>query len=58
MANNTLKYLRLEPELRENMREKWNQPVIWPSLVTILLIFICIIPAVLLYRRHERQAAL
>lgn len=58
MANNTLKYLKLDPALREEMREKWNQPVIWPSLVIIILLFACIIPAVIVYRRHEMQAAL
>ncbi len=30
MANNTLKYRRVDPELRERQREAWNQPVLWP----------------------------
>ena len=58
MANNTLKYLRLDPELREIKREKWNKPVVWPLLIFILFLIVSIIPAVIVYRRHERQAAL
>ena len=58
MANNTLKYLRLDPELREIKREKWNKPVAWPLLIFILLLIASIIPAVIAYRKHERQAAL
>ena len=30
MANNSLKYQRIDPQLREAMRAKWNQPVLWP----------------------------
>lgn len=58
MANNTLKYLSLDTRLREIKREEWNQPVVWPILVFILLLIASIIPAVLVYRQHERQAAL
>ncbi len=30
MANNTLKYRRLDPELRQRLRAAWNPPVLWP----------------------------
>jgi len=30
MATNNLKYLRVDAAKRDAMREKWNQPVIWP----------------------------
>lgn len=58
MANNTIKYLRLDPELRKKMRTKWNQPIVWPIILIALIFIISIIPAIVVYRRHERQAAL
>ena len=58
MANNTLKYKRIEPDVRQQKREQWNQPVIWPILVIILLLLLLVVPAVLAYRQHERSRAL
>jgi ABC-type transport system substrate-binding protein len=58
MANNTLKYKRIDPDLRFEMRKKWNQPVLWPVLLLSVLLIISIIPAWLSYKRRERSAAL
>ena len=30
MANNKIKYWRVDPQLRDRLRRKWNQPVRWP----------------------------
>ncbi|NIR29290.1 MAG: ABC transporter substrate-binding protein [Gammaproteobacteria bacterium] len=58
MANNTLKYIRIEPVLRAEQRAQWNQPVIWP-LVLVLGVFLAgLVPAAVTYRRRERAAAL
>lgn len=57
MANNILKYHRVTPSLREQLRAKWNQPTIW-SLVTLLFLFIlAMLPAILIYRRKKHQQA-
>ena len=32
MANNTLKYRRIDPALRSSMQAQWNRPVRWPLL--------------------------
>ena len=57
MANNTLKYRRIEPALREQQREAWNHPVVWPLGLIILMLMASVIPAVIGYRRHENQRA-
>jgi ABC-type transport system substrate-binding protein len=57
MANNTLKYKRVDPELRARLREKWNKPVLWPLFVIGLVLAMTIVPAVYFYRRHERSTA-
>jgi ABC-type transport system substrate-binding protein len=42
MARNTLKYLRVNPQLRDDFRQKNNQVVWWP-LIVLGLIFIAIV---------------
>lgn len=54
MANNSLKYQRIDPQLRETMRAKWNSPVVWPLLAALAAFALILIPAVLSYRRRER----
>jgi len=55
MANNGLKYRRIDPQLREQKRQAWNQPVVWPLGVLGLLLVLAMLPAVIAYRRHENQ---
>ena len=56
MANNSLKYRRLDPILREQQRAAWNKPVLWPLLLALLLLGAVLIPAIITYRRRENQA--
>ncbi|MGH8679402.1 MAG: ABC transporter substrate-binding protein, partial [Burkholderiales bacterium] len=35
MANNRMKYQRIDPRLREQMRGEWNHPVVWPLVALI-----------------------
>lgn len=57
MANNTLKYRRLDTTMRQQSQQQWNQPLIWPVLLLILLILIMVMPAVMVYKhkKHKRQ---
>lgn len=56
MANNTLKYVRVDPEVREQMRTEWNRPVLWPLWGGVLLMLGLIIPAWRGIRRKEKGA--
>ena len=57
MANNNLKYQRLDPPAREEMRRAWNEPRIGPVVLIALVLLASIIPAVLTFRRRERATA-
>jgi len=57
MANNTLKYVRVDPELRARKRVKWNDPVVWPVYTIAILILLALLPGVLTVRRKERATA-
>ncbi|MHB8622989.1 MAG: ABC transporter substrate-binding protein [Sulfuricaulis sp.] len=55
MANNTLKYLRLDTRQRAKLRHTWNRPVIWPIVVGLIGLVVSAMPAVVTYRRRERK---
>ena len=52
MANNTIKYLRIDPKLRRRRQVEWNQPVLWPVGVTAALLVLGSLPALVIYRRR------
>ncbi len=57
MANNTLKYKRVDPELRAQKRVEWNAPVTWPVWLMLAILLLGTAPAFVIYRRHEKRAA-
>lgn len=52
MANNRLKYLRIDSEERKAKQREWNRPVFWPLGVLLVLMIFLVLPAVLAYRRR------
>jgi ABC-type oligopeptide transport system substrate-binding subunit len=58
MANNTTKYINIDPALRQQYQAKWNKPVYWPLVLILLICAVLILPAYLIYRRIERSTAL
>jgi ABC-type transport system substrate-binding protein len=57
MANNTLKYVAVDPDLRRQRQEEWNRPRLWPVALLIAVLGGAVVPAVVLHRRRERSAA-
>ena len=56
IARNGLKYQRIDAALRERLRNEWNQPVIWPIALGLVLLAALSAPAYFSYRRRERAA--
>ncbi|WP_197548432.1 ABC transporter substrate-binding protein [Sulfurovum sp. ST-21] len=52
MANNTLKYRRIDAQLRVKKQQEWNQPVRMPI---ILLLLGVLLSAVLLYKAYRKR---
>lgn len=52
MANNRLKYTRIDAKSRLQKREDWNQAVFWPLLVASCLFVLLLIPAVNAFKRR------
>jgi ABC-type transport system substrate-binding protein len=58
MGNNSIKYQRIDPQLRERLREAWNRPIVVPILIGIAVLVLAILPAFILYRRRQRSGGL
>jgi len=57
MANNTLKYRRLDTSLRQDFQQQWNRPLVWPLVLVILLLLVMVMPAIMVYKhkKHKKQ---
>ena len=55
IGKNTLKYKKLDAELREGRRRAWNQPIWWPVALVLLLLIAGAIPAVFTIRKREKE---
>ncbi len=53
LANNTIKYRRIEVEYRVEKQALWNQPVIWPFMVVGALVLFSIYPLLQAYRQRQ-----
>ena len=58
MAYNTLKYYRIDPALRDQKRDEWNKPILWPIGAGITLLIIILLPAWITYRHKQQQQSI
>ena len=54
MANNTLKYKRINPTLRAKKQEEWNQPVVMPLILFVLFMVLMSYPLYRAYQNRQR----
>jgi len=53
LANNTIKYKRIDAEQRYAKQNQWNQPVVWPLLILVLVLLGSVYPLVRAYRARQ-----
>lgn len=58
MANNTMKYKRVDAQQRAQARQQWNSPIVWPLYALLLLLLLLIVPAVRGFYQRERATGL
>ena len=56
IANNTLKYQQIDPQLRATLREKWNKPILWPLWIFLGFLILIFIPLIVTYWRRENKS--
>ncbi|KOR30512.1 peptide ABC transporter substrate-binding protein [Achromatium sp. WMS2] len=57
LANNTLKYRRIDPKLRAEKRQEWNQPITWPLWLIGIISVLIAITALINYQESEQRTA-
>ena len=55
MANNTLKYTRIEGAIRARKRGQWNKPVFLPLFIGIVMIALLFFPAIYAYKKRLKR---
>ena len=53
LANNTTKYKRIDMEERYQKQQQWNNPVIWPLILVLLVLLISIWPLSNAYKKRQ-----
>ena len=54
MSSNTTKFLRVAPKQRVAAQSSWNQPIVWPVVLLVLLLCAGAVPAALQIYRQEK----
>jgi len=54
---NTLKYMSIDVPLRNQLREQWNQVILWPMMLFLLAIIVFILPFGVVYYRRQHLPA-
>lgn len=55
IANNTLKYMDIDPPLRAKMHLQWNRPIIWPLGMMLVMVLVGLVPVIIYYIRKQRR---
>ncbi len=58
IGGGTLKYKRIDPELRETQREAWNRPILWPVVAFFAVLFLTALPAAVAAWSRQRRSDL
>ncbi len=56
IGGNTLKYKRIDPELRGELRREWNRPIVWPIAVFFGVLLLTALPAAYTFWSRQRRA--
>jgi oligopeptide transport system substrate-binding protein len=56
MSYNIIKYQRIKPLLRNQLRKSWNQRILWPLFLVILIMLLLSLPVLVRYRQKEKKS--
>ncbi|MGC9385779.1 MAG: ABC transporter substrate-binding protein [Hydrogenovibrio sp.] len=54
LANNTLKYKRLDAKVRAQKQAEWNAPVLWPLWLLLILLVLAVLPLRRAYVKRQQ----
>jgi oligopeptide transport system substrate-binding protein len=56
IANNTLKYVNLDAQRRDQLIKQWNKPRVWPIVLILGMFLLLLLPVFISFVRRERSA--
>ncbi len=57
VQNNTLKYVKIDPELRAKLRQQWNKPLLLPLVLILCVLILISVPALVAYSASQNKPA-
>ncbi len=57
ISNNNVKYFKIDANLREHKRRQWNESILWPIGIMLIMLILSFIPAIKAFYRHEKSTA-
>ncbi len=57
VSNNSLKYFKIDADLRAKKQREWNEPILWPAVLVCIVMIVGLIPAIMTYLRYESRTA-
>lgn len=54
VAQNNVKYVAIDIDMRNQLRAQWNQAILWPAFLLMFLLLIFILPFWMVYRQSQR----
>lgn len=58
ISTSALKYIAIDVAKRNELRQLWNQPVLWPIGLLLLFFLLSLLPLLVAYYRKEKQKAM
>lgn len=55
ISQNVLKYMAIDVSLRNQLRHQWNQAVVWPAVLMLLLLALFVVLLFYVYNQRQRQ---
>ncbi len=57
IATNSLKYVAIDVQLRQHLRQQWNRPIWWPLWLLLGLMLCLLLPIIYYFRQKNRRLA-
>ena len=54
ISSATLKYVRIDPDLRQHKQQAWNQPKLLPLITSLILITLLVLAAITAYQKRQQ----
>ncbi|HRE31990.1 MAG TPA: hypothetical protein PLD88_08455, partial [Candidatus Berkiella sp.] len=55
IARYSLKYISIDSSMRDQYRQAWNHPIVWPLFISLIILLLLCLPAVFIYWKKTHR---